>query len=318
MKKLVYMAAAVALFFATSCDHVDNIYPETFNSDLNQSYFTGDWNDYVTNYWPDFDTITASSNRNVLIEDYTGHTCTGCPAAAEFAHANIVEPNPDRVFVAGIHSGPDDISFQALNVGAGYDVNFMNPFGLGFGTYFADDPGFTGNPSGSVNRIPFSESEPSYMYSYFSWSGKANEVMASPLKVAIKGHINYFEDTKGAYLHTEVELLDASLTNELGMIVYLIEDSIVAQQLKDGVAVPDYIHRDIHRTNVSGLQWGRDLSDDLLTDGKYYLNYAFEVPNQLHHEGDAPTHNAENMHVLIYVYDKSTLEIYQVIKEKFK
>lgn len=318
MKKIIYLFALI-LAYSTSCDHVDNIYPETFNTDLDTNYYSGDWNDYVTNYWPNFDTITASEDRNVLIEDYTGHTCTGCPAAAEFAHENIVVPNPGRVFVAGIHSGPDDISFQALNVGAGYDVNFMNPFGLGFGTYFSDDPGFPGNPAGSVNRIPFSESEPSLMYSFFSWGGKANEVLTSTLKVAIKGHINYFEDTKGAYLHTEVDVIDPTLTNDLGMIVYLIEDSIVAQQLKDGVAVPDYVHRDIHRTNISGLQWGRELTEDLKGEnGKYYLNYAFEVPNQLYHEGETPTHNAENMHVLIYVYDKDSKEIYQVIKEKFK
>jgi hypothetical protein len=40
------------------------------------------------------------------------------------------------------------------------------------------------------------------------------------------------------------------------------------------------------------------------------VNYSFAVPNQL--DG---TYNAANMHVLVYVYDKTTWEIYQVVKQ---
>ena len=72
-----------------------------------------------------------------------------------------------------------------------------------------------------------------------------------------------------------------------------------------------YIHRDIHRGNIGGLSFGRNLEPDLLIGSKYYVNYSFLVPNQL--DGN---HNPENMHVLIYVYDQSTWEIYQVIKQE--
>jgi hypothetical protein len=47
-----------------------------------------------------------------------------------------------------------------------------------------------------------------------------------------------------------------------------------------------------------------------MQNGKYYVNYSFVVPDQL---DDA--FNADNMHVLIYVYDRSTWEIYQVIRQ---
>jgi len=50
-----------------------------------------------------------------------------------------------------------------------------------------------------------------------------------------------------------------------------------------------------------------------LNNGKYYVNYSFVVPNQL--DGNF---NAANMHVLIYVYDMVTKEIYQVIKQKIE
>jgi hypothetical protein len=74
----------------------------------------------------------------------------------------------------------------------------------------------------------------------------------------------------------------------------------------------NYIHRDIMRGCIDGRAFGRTLKTADMIDDKYYLNYSFIVPNQL--DGN---HNPDNMHVLIYVYDKSSFEIYQVIKQKF-
>ena len=61
------------------------------------------------------------------------------------------------------------------------------------------------------------------------------------------------------------------------------------------------------------MPFGRQLISSDLLNGKYYVNYSFVVPNQL--DGN---YNAENMHVLVYVYDMTTLEIYQVIKQKIE
>jgi hypothetical protein len=59
------------------------------------------------------------------------------------------------------------------------------------------------------------------------------------------------------------------------------------------------------------MPFGRTLTDQDLSNGKYFVNYSFTVPNQL--DGN---YNASNMHVLIYVYDKVSNEVYQVIKQK--
>jgi hypothetical protein len=59
------------------------------------------------------------------------------------------------------------------------------------------------------------------------------------------------------------------------------------------------------------MPFGRILTDQDLSNGKYFVNYSFTVPNQL--DGN---YNASNMHVLIYVYDKVSNEVYQVIKQK--
>jgi len=93
---------------------------------------------------------------------------------------------------------------------------------------------------------------------------------------------------------------------------YIIEDSLVGdQKMSDNSHNETYIHRDIHRGNLNNQAFGRTLEASDLINGKYYINYSFVVPNQL--DG---AYNPENMHVLLYVYDKATFEIYQVIKQK--
>jgi hypothetical protein len=291
-----------------SCDHVDNPYPPTVNLELDTTLYPGNWSDYVANEWPQF-TANSNTNRNILIEDFTGHQCVFCPAAADLAHA-LHETNPSRVFAASIHSGPTGIGdFQVVSPPQ-YPTDFTNAQGLEIGTYFGtNDGGFIGNPRGTINRF-----NNGYIFqSPNSWTSMVNTMLSeNVLKVNIQSKLNYYPQTKGAFLHVEVEKLDQNLSNELGIAAYLIEDSLVGdQKMSDNSHNSSYVHRDIHRGNLNNQAFGRTLNTDDLTNDKYYVNYSFVVPNQL--DGN---YNAENMHVLIYVYDRVTWEIYQVIKQK--
>jgi hypothetical protein len=139
-----------------------------------------------------------------------------------------------------------------------------------------------------------------------------NDILTqNQLKVNIQSHLNYYPSTKGVYLHVEVEKIDQNLTNGLGIVVYLLEDSLVGdQKMSDNSHNSSYIHRDVHRGNLNGTPFGKTLSASEMVNGKYYVNYSFVVPNQL--DGN---YNAANMKILVYVYDKVTWEIYQVIEQ---
>ena len=323
MKSRIYlsfiMGALILNATLSSCDKIENPFPPNINTDLDTTLFPGVWSDYLLNDWPEFSTMpNANPDRNALIEDFTGHNCAACPAAATVAH-DLLEGNPSRIFVASMHSstvGPS--SFQDVNVGQGYTIDFTNQNVFDIGSYFGQDvanSGFFGNPSGTINRA-LEGTE--YFYASGLWSTKINEILNSSLKIAIKTDVNYYDATKGLFLHTEVEVLDQALTNDLGQIVYLMEDSLVGPQNVAGALVSDYVHRDIMRGTLSGQTWGRELKPEFLENGKYYLDYSFLVPDQLAPVGQPTTHNAENMHLLIYVYDISTYEIYQVIKQKLQ
>ena len=307
MKYLYCLITGLALFLITSCDHVENPYPQLVTTDLDTTLYPGNWSDYVSNEWPVFSQNT-NTNRNVLIEDFTGHKCVFCPAAADLAH-QLHEANPSRVYIASIHAGPTGMGdFQTITL-PDYPTDFTNPQGLEIGTYFGtNDGGFIGNPRGSINRF-----NNGYIFqSPAQWSSMtSDQITQNDLKVNIQSDLNYFPSTKGAFLHVEIEKLDQNLNNGLKIVAYLIEDSLVGdQKMSDNSHNSSYIHRDIHRGNIGGLSFGRILEPDLLIGSKYYVNYSFLVPNQL--DGN---HNPENMHVLIYVYDQTTWEIYQVIKQ---
>ena len=308
MKKILFFSFAAGIFGFSSCDKVDNPYPVVQSLELDTTLYPGLWSEYLSNEWPEF-TANTNTDRNVLIEDFTGHKCVYCPAAADLAHA-LHEANPSRVFVASIHSGPNGIGdFQSVSAPT-YPVDFTNAQGLEIGTYFGlNDGGFPGNPRGPVNRL----TQGGVIFqSPNSWTSMTNALLtANDLKVNIQSALNYYDATKGAFLHVEIDKIDPSL-GDLGVVVYMIEDSLVGdQKMSDNSHNETYIHRDIQRSCVDGKTFGRTIKSSDFVDGLFKANYSFVVPNQL--DG---IHNPENMHVLIYVYDKATWEIYQVIKQK--
>ncbi len=309
MKKIFLILSIAAILF-TSCDKVDNAYPQGGNTTLEWSlYPNGDSTTYANNgLWPVF-TANTNTNRNILIEDFTGHRCTFCPPAATEAK-NIEQTNPGRVFSTAIHTGPDGIGdFQAV-VPPTYTHDFTCPEGLEIGIYFGNDwPGtiFTGNPKGTISRIDDGNGQ--VTSSPGNWSNATTTALtANDLKVNIQAASNYFPSTEGYFLHTEIDVLDATLTNDLSIVVYVCEDSIIKpQKMPDGSTNSNYIHHNVMRTCIDGYAFGQTLDDAHKdSNGKYHYNYSYKLP---------VVYNPQNMHVLIFVRDAVTEEIYQVIEQ---
>lgn len=308
MKNILFIAI-VLLGALSSCDKVENPYPSLPSLDLDFSlYPNGGQVEYVANEWPTFGANT-NTNRNVLIEDYTGHRCVSCPAAAEIAHDEH-SSNPERVFVVAIHTGPNGSgSLQAISPPL-YLIDFTCPegeeIGQTFGSDLAGSP-FFGNPYGSVNRYDagngFPVSQPG------DWSSITTGLLAAnDLKVNLQAETNYYPSTRGLFLHTETEILDGGLANELSIVVQLLEDSLIAPQVfPGGIDSLGYVHRDILRASIDGRAFGQSLdADHLDANGKYYFNYSYKLPAE---------YEVDNAHLLIYIRDAVTDEIYQVIEK---
>lgn len=307
------LGLGLVLMLLASCDKVDTPYPT--GSELDYTLFPGgDAAEYFSTYWPNW-TQNTNTDRNILIEDFTGHKCIYCPAAAVEAE-NIEAANPGRVFVSAVHASPNGLgAFQSTD--AIFVHDFTCPSGLEIGQYFGDDwsgSPFTGNPFGSVSRYDSGNGFP--VQSPTSWSNTANTLLtANDLKVNIQAETNFFPSTSGLFVHVEAEILDQALPNELKLVVQLHEDSLVApQKYPGGSGYPndindDYVHRDVLVGTIDGRTFGQTLDQSHLDEnGKYYFDYSYKLPAQ---------YEPSNMHLVIYVRDNVTEEIYQVIEKHF-
>jgi hypothetical protein len=312
MKTFVF-ALGITFFLIASCDKIQNAYPKSTTTLDWSLYPAGDSATYASNgYWPSF-TENTNTLRNCLIEDFTGHNCPNCPNTANAVH-NSVLTNPERIFETSIHSGPNGLgSFQQTT--SSLTTIFYNTIGLEIGTFMGSIPGnsFIGNPRIAINRIASGTD-------LTSTAGllptRVPAVLSSTLKVNLQAKVNYFASTRGVFLHTEVDPIDPGL-NEMGIVVYVVEDSLIAPQKTNDPAYADsnstisnYVHRDIMRGTIDNAALGRTLSSTYLnSNGKYYVNYSYQLPTSL-----VP----ENTHLLIYVFDKVTNEILHVIKKKIE
>jgi hypothetical protein len=265
---------------------------------LDQTLFPGDWSTYP---WPTF-TANTNTNRNVLLEDYTGHKCVFCPAAATIAEQIEID-NPGRVFVASIHASPGGAGpFQITDIEFPYD--FTNAQGIAYGVTFANGFGFDANPKGTISRKYFSGT---LFQGANNWISATTQTLTDNVVDAnLQAVVNYFPATRGLFLHTEIDTMNQN-SSDLSVVVYLIEELYISKQkFPGGVIEEAYEHHNVHRGSIDGKAFGRTLkAEDLNSNGKFYQNYSYKLPAQ---------YDPTKCHLLVYVMDKNTYEVHQVVK----
>ena len=294
----------VFLLVLFSCDKVENAYPEP-DTELDVTIYPGNWNDYITNEYPSF-VENPNQLQNILLEEYTGHTCNNCPNAAIVAH-NIASQHPDRVYVASVHAGPGGMtSFQQFSPNDDkFFTNHTNPDGLEYGKYFQNGYNFFGNPQGTVNRKQVDNK----MFDFSgTWSTRVSNLLANTdIKVRLQSVFNYFETTKGGYLHVELEK-NTNISTPINIVVYVVmNEDVDWQVMPDNSYKEDYLHKNKHLGSIDNRPWGKLAFDSGSALGeKIIIDYDYRIPEDI---------TIDNLHFLIYAYNTETYEIYQVIKQ---
>ena len=121
-----YFLPLVFLIFLSSCDHVENPYPAV-STDLDTTLFPGVWSEYVANEWPTF-TQNLNTDRNILLEDFTGHLCPNCPNAAREIEA-IRTIYEDQIIALAIHVSPDFARPYSANQAPSFQYDFRTEWG---------------------------------------------------------------------------------------------------------------------------------------------------------------------------------------------
>lgn len=184
----------------SSCDYVSNVIEPSSNN--------GGGN-----------TDTTKVYRKVLVEDYTGHKCGNCPAAArELRRLDSVYH--DKIVPLAIHAG-----FYA-NINGTYPTDFRTPEGTTFDTDFGVSA--AGNPNGLVNRSGFGTSD--FIRAWTTWETALSPIVSQEADFKIEITNTYNSGTKQVTSAITVKALKP-VTGNYKLSVLIAEDSVVAEQL---------------------------------------------------------------------------------------
>jgi hypothetical protein len=201
------------------------------------------------------------SERKILFEDYTGHTCVNCPGATQIAF-DLRAQYPDQVVLIAIHAG-----WFAQPQNEPYDDDFRTDVGEELNNFF----GIITNPAGMVNRVGEGTDR---ILGEGEWPSAVGSELSKPADAIIEIHNDYNDQTRVLSTTLQMEFIN-SLPGTYRACAYIIEDSIVAPQMNNDPSVGptpdifDYVHMHMLRGSLNGT-WGDLVTDEEITAGSSY------------------------------------------------
>jgi len=173
--------------------------------------------------------------HKVLIEEFTGAQCTNCPIGHRKL-AELASVYGDSIVVVSIHAG----EFARPNANKGYPTDFRTAAGEELNTRFR----VFAYPAAVIDRSKIDGT--SFVVGVQNWGSAIARQLQLSTPIAIETHAAL--DTVSNQLAITVRI---QCTQDIGYPLnigyYIVEDSVVAPQLDNGVYIPDYIHRHVLR-----------------------------------------------------------------------
>ncbi len=282
MKK-IFLISVIIAFAIVSCDKVKNPVQSVSTS-------TTDTNKYI---------------RKILIEDYTGHTCGNCPAAAISAE-NFENQYKGKIVIISVHAG-DFAKVKLPDYPASYTTTVGNdwngPSGFGISSSL-------GNPAGMINRKSYGGNPVGQKIT--TWPTSVSLALGDVYILKLYVVPNYNSSTRK--LNTTVSaVFKTTYPNNTNLTVVLTEDSVSGPQT-DYTKTPDlvtnYIFRYMLRGDING-SWGSTLKNTpIAAKDSVSLSYNdFAID---------PTFNDKQVYIVAFVSDATTKEVLQVEKVRIR
>ncbi len=278
MKKITLLLIIVAALFV-GCDKIEG------------PYITLPQDEEVTVTFPDVN--PAEVYRKILLEEYTGHLCTNCPAA----HVKLEELHNtfhDTLVIVGIHA----TSLATATPSGLYSYDFRTEAG----NELAADFNINSIPAGIINRHPHNGD-----FGPDNWYSKIVNVDRSKVYAAIQLINQYGYPTAGELkINAKVTMLD-EYEHPVNFSLFLVEDGIIKPQYNNGANVEDYTHNHVLRAGVNGT-YGAYLSETGVLEKDNAYTYGYSI--SFNDKDWVP----ENCQVVAVLFDKANGEVLQVEK----
>jgi thiol-disulfide isomerase/thioredoxin len=265
--------------------------------DVEEGPFITDYNSYVN---PD---------KKVLIEDFTGHTCPNCPDAARELEA-IHAIYGDQIIGMALHVSKAFARPYPSSQAPKFQYDFRTQWGKNWDDLFGISD--VGLPGGMINRISFPDG---HRMGIGEW--------ATAVGIELSKAIDF-----GISIYTNNDIISVStkainnINNNYNIVVCLTESNIINWQKDGQIEVEDYEHNHVLRTVISdeSLSTNQSFVVGEIIDKSYSINLSeleqynidYSANTAESGNGNAGGWVAENMSVVVYIYNTTTKEIVQV------
>jgi thiol-disulfide isomerase/thioredoxin len=239
--------------------------------------------------------------KKILLEDYTGHQCGNCPAAAIVAD-NLHQQYKDTLIVLAVHAG----FFAKTN------IDYPTSYTTAVGNEWDGSSGFNvsalGNPNGMVNRKDYGSG---LVKNQNFWPSYVTSAKTEPFNVKIYLKTGYDASARSLKVISDVKFLQ-NLNGEYRLSLVFYQDSIIGPQkdyTKNPDKVPDYVFNHMLRGDINGF-WGEVIKNNPSSGDSIHKEY-LNIPV-------ADTWNDKQVYVLAFVFENSTKNVYQVEKVKIR
>ena len=206
--------------------------------------------------------VTTPTNKNVLLEEYTGNYCTYCPNGHRIAN-ELAAKYPGRVFPINIHAGSfASTSYPNMTTTQGNEYN--NNFGV------------TSYPTGILNRVG--------QIGYTQWENKVDEMMKENAIVNIAGDYTINAATRTVQITVEMYYTGNSSESTNYLTIYMLQDDIVGYQAGSNlnptqIVDGQYNHTHVFRSAITST-WGDAVSPT--TAGSLITKtYTYTIPQSI-------------------------------------
>lgn len=207
---------------------------------------------------------TTPSNKNVLVEEFTGVNCQYCPDGHKIVN-QLITNNPGRVFGINIHAG----------------VFAANTFTTTAGEQLRANWNVTSYPAGMVNRTKFGSSSTPVL-NRGAFASSANTILNQPSCANIAARCTIDCATRIMTVNVELFYTDSSNTSTNFISVALLQDNVLGPQVSSSLNPSQivgslYNHQHMFRAFVNGSTWGDTV---YTTDSGAFVSrtYTYTIP----------------------------------------